>query len=230
MPHTRLSALVLICVLLLTSACLQRVVVEPQVPRPDLITQPSLRAFLRSSSDRSIVLRVPNDQRGVTQQSNLDETSAAIEKELVRAGFTVRDRKLLNQVTDSGRNLDYPTMLAITKAQLMLDIVSIKPRRYDTPNYVRADNHRAGTARTPFHLLGWQFECKVILVGSGEIGGIYTVDVPPRGAEFLLNGNKVLNGDGSGGGKHEQPGYQVRIEDAARPFVQTLLRDLASAR
>ena len=225
MSHARPSALVLICVLFLTAGCLRRVVVEPQLPRPDLLTQPSLRAFIRSSADRSIVLRVPNVQGALTQQGDLNQTYNAIEKELVRAGFTVRDRNLLQEVVRSSVNLDYATILSRTRAQLMLEIVSIRQRNYDTPRYVRTDNHREGTSPSPFHLSGWQFECKIIVVGSGEVGGIYTIDVAPRG-EFLLNGNKILNSDGTGGRKHERAGYQIPLDAAARPFVAALVRDM----
>lgn len=209
------------------SGCAMHVLADPQMPRIDSITQPALRTFMASGRTPSIVLRVPAPQRAVTQAGDLNQTYNAIEKELVRAGFTVRDRGLLEEVLRSSQNLDYRLIQSKINAQLILEIVSISAHHYDTRDYVRVDNHAAGQLQNAvFPIGGWQFECKVILVDSGEVGGIYTIDVAPAQNHFVVAGSNVFDATPGGQADKAHVGYGAPLESTAGPFVHRLIADL----
>jgi hypothetical protein len=230
----RASVLFLSSVIVLASACasLNMVVVRPNLPREDSVTQPSLQNFMRSAVNPSIVLRVPAPQGQLTQaqaqQGDLERSRAynAIEKELVKAGFTVRDRGLLEEVLRSTQNLDYRVIQSKIEAQLILEIVSITPKDYSNDVYSRAKDNTTGRLRRgTFPLNGWQFQCKVVIVTSGEIGGIYTIDVAPVG-RFLLAGENFTNANEQGQADRAHVGYKADLEATAPLFVQKLIARL----
>ena len=210
------------------------VVVEPRVPRPDNVTQPALGTFMKTVRNPTIVLRVPAPQTLVTQAQgqqgsvDLGEGYLAIEKELVKAGFTVRDRGLLVEILRSNQNLDYGAIQQKIDAQLILEIVSIQTRSYGNDVYIQAGNHRGGQLRRgEFSISGWHFESRVVIVNSGEIGGIYTVDVAPVGLHFLVSGNDVFNATPQGKRDMAHVGYGVgSAQDAAPEFVRMLVSSL----
>jgi hypothetical protein len=210
------------------------VVVEPRLPPPDNVTQPALLAFMKDVRNPTIVLRVPAPQTLVTQAQGQQGTAEAgdgyvtIEKELVKAGFTVRDRGLLEEILRSNQNLDFAAIQQKIGAQLILEIVSIQPRSYGTDAYVEANSHREGQLRRGvFPINGWHFEARVVLVNSGEIGGLYSVDVAPQGLHFLVSGNNVYNATPQGKRDLAHTGYDVgSIQAAAPAFVRLLVSSL----
>ena len=210
------------------------VVVEPRVPLPDNVTQPALLAFMKTVRNPTIVLRVPAPQTLVTQAQgqqgsvDLGQGYLTIEKELVKAGFTVRDRGLLVEILRSNQNLDYGAIQQKIDAQLILEIVSIERRSYGNDVYVQAGNHRAGRLkRGEFPISGWHFESRIVMVNSGEIGGIYTVDVVPTGLHYLVSGKDVFNATPQGKRDKEHVGYGVgSAQDAAPQFIRTLVSSL----
>jgi hypothetical protein len=220
----------LFCAVLVMSGCVKYVVVEPRMPTADAVTQPALQRFMRSVQRPTIVLRVPSPQRQVTQsqaQQGEAEMSRAynlIEKELVKAGFTVRDRGLLEEVLRSTQNLDYQVIEDKINAQLILEIVSIQARSYKNDEYLRVKDRGVGRLQKgAFPIDGWQFECKVVLVNSGEIGGIYTIHVAPTDNHFFLTGEKFQNAGEQGRADTAHLGYGTSPEAAAQGFVTKLI-------
>lgn len=216
------------------AAAATHVVVEPRVPPPDNVTQPALFTFMKTVRNPTIVLRVPAPQTLVTQAQgqqgsvDLGQGYLTIEKELVKAGFTVRDRGLLVEILRSNQNLDYGAIQQKIDAQLILEIVSIQSRSYGNDVYVQANNHRGGRLRRgEFPISGWHFESRIVMVNSGEIGGIYTVDVAPLGLHFLVSGSDVFNATPQGKRDRAHVGYGVgSAQDAAPEFVRMLVSSL----
>lgn len=214
------------------------VIVDPAIPSPDSVTRPALADYMRSTADPTIVLRVPAPQGQVAQSQAQPGDGAfnqiynLIEKELVKAGFAVRDRGLLDAIVRSGQNLDYPLILERTRAQLILEIVSIQTKDFHNNQYARADNKGHGAlAAGTFPIQGWQFECRVTLVSTGEIGGIYTIDIAPVQNHFVVKGNDIRNATAGGMPLNieEQFGYTLALADAAEPFVRRLVAQLRPA-
>jgi hypothetical protein len=217
-----------------SGGCTLHVVAAPALPAADLVTRPALAEYLRATPSPTIVLRVPAPQGQIAQEQKqqgsqtLDDIYNLLEKELVKADFAVRDRGLLDAIVRSGQNLDYPLILARTNAQLILEIVSIKSREFNTAEYVRVDTRKAGTLPAgTFPIQGWRFECKVTLVSTGEIGGIYTIDVAPEQNHFLVRGVNFVNATPAGRPVDATvSGYSLTLTDAAQPFVEALIAKL----
>ena len=216
------------------------VVVDPLVPDPNSVTQQALQDFMRSEERPSIVLRVPSPQLRVTESQGpqgeveWNQGYNLIERELVRAGFTVRDRALLEAVLRSNQDLDYSVIQQKIDAQLILEITGIFVTSYNNDQYRRvAEPNGIGILNGVFYLEGWQFECRAILVESGEVGGIYTIHVAPRENVYLVESNNTTHyfepepSDGepgltADGGR----GYILPFETAVPRFVQELIFEL----
>ena len=210
------------------------VIVQPHVAQPDNITRPALVTFMRQTESPTIVLRVPAPQAAVSQSqgsqgsADLNQAYLAIEKELVKAGFVVRDRGLLEEILRSNQNLDYKGIQQKIDAQLILEIVSIAPRSYATNAFVDARNHRDGQLKSgDFAISGWHFESRVVMVNSGEIGGIYSADIVPQDLHFIVAGRRILNATAQGKVDKEHLGYGFGpVEQAAPLFVRTFIFEL----
>ena len=233
--HPKVLAICLLGITLSSAAAAAtHVVVQPRVPPPDDVTQPALLTFMKTVRNPTIVLRVPAPQTLVTQaqgqqgSADLGQGYLTIEKELVKAGFTVRDRGLLVEILRSNQNLDYGVIQQKIGAQLILEIVSIQARSCGNDVYVETNTHREGRLeRGEFPIWGWHFESRIIMVDSGEIGGIYTVDVAPEGLHFLVSGNDVFNATPQGKRDKAHVGYGVgSAQDAAPEFIRRLVSSL----
>ena len=169
------------------------IVTDPLIPDPNSVTQQTLLDFMQSEERPTIVLRVPSPALRVTEaqgprgEVEWNQGYNLIERELVRAGFVVRDRALLEAVLRSNQDLDYSLIGEKIDAQLILEISGIFPFSYGNDQYQRVDTP-GETYRllngAEFTLDGWQFEVRTILVESGEVVGIYTIHVPPRANRF----------------------------------------------
>lgn len=231
--YRRLIVLCLMGGALLLSGCVTGggyLLAGPRFPPPDAVTRPALADFLKSVTNPTIVLRVPAPQARVAQAQSAQgsaEMNAAynsIEKGLVKAGFTVRDRGLLEEILRSSQNLDYRVIEQRIDAQLILEIVSISPRAYNNNEYTQANNGlRQQLPYGEFAFDGWQFECKVILVHTGEIGAMYTIHIAPPPATFLIVDGKIRNVTKSGLVDDQHSGYALSLDQASAVFVDRLI-------
>ena len=215
------------------SGCRTLVAARPQIPGPEPVSQPTLQAFMRSVGNPTIVLRVPSPQSQVTEAQKsqgdaaMNQAYNLIEREIVKAGFTVRDRGLLEAVLRSNQDLDYRLIQQKVNAQLILEIVSISERSYNSDQYSRVKDQAIGRLESgAFPLSGWQFECKVVLVDSGEIGGIYTIHIAPRQNYFLVSGDNFRNASPQGVPERQYRGYGLELQDTIEPFVRELIFEL----
>ncbi|MBI4887296.1 MAG: hypothetical protein HY824_09395 [Acidobacteria bacterium] len=231
--HQRALFVCLLGMSVAVSGCFALAVARPEIPGPEPVSQPTLQTFMRSVGSPTIVLRVPSPQSQVTEAQKAQGDAAMnqaynlIERELVKAGFTVRDRGLLEAVLRSNQDLDYRLIQQKVNAQLIIEFVSISTRDYSSDQYLRVKDQAIGRLESgAFPLSGWQFECKVILVDSGEIGGIYTIHIAPQQNYFLVSGNTFRNASPQGRAERQYRGYGLELSAAIEPFVRELIFEL----
>lgn len=211
--------------------------VEPRVPENELVVKPSLVSFLKSTPEPKIVLRVPVPQGNLTQEEQknseaLNSVYNVIEKELLKAGFTVRDRALLTEVLRNNPKIDYRAIKEKIDTQLILEIVSLTPWDYSTPEYKRVDTGAAGQAQVPFKLIGSRIMAKLIMVETGEIGGIITYYSWPKDWEchfVFQEGSEpyyVRVASKSGVPDERYSWYEASAEVDAGWFIKGMLKDL----
>jgi len=171
-------------------------------PKPrDIYTNENLKTFLRSNSQPNIVLRVPNAYEDVTTKSTNDKVIAvsqeneamdiyynAIEKEFLRAGFSVRDRGLFNEVLkkmsrDNTENINYSQIKDLTNTDLIVEVIKINPAvQYITNKAYSVDKKgrtKEYTSSKQYKKYGASAEFKIILVKNNEMAGTYTFNYTP---------------------------------------------------
>jgi hypothetical protein len=193
--------------------------------------------FLKSAGEPKIVLRVPTPQGQLTQEDHkaseaMNSVYNVIEKELLKDGFTVRDRALLTEVLRNNPKLDYRTIKEKIDTQLILEIVSFSPWDYSNNDFKRVRDGGPGASSQPFRLMGSRVMAKLILVETGEIGGIVTYYPWPKDWEcyFILDEGsdpvqmKVANKAGIPDDRYS--GYEVPPELSAAVFIRGMLQQI----
>ncbi|GAB3991921.1 hypothetical protein GCM10028807_23510 [Spirosoma daeguense] len=114
--------------------------------------------------------------------SQYDETSLynAIEKQLFKAGFSVRDRGLFNQVLDANPTTAYSNISTLTDTDLILELVRLdNPIGYTTNVcYTESDNQQR-LINEYRDMRGASVEFKLVYVKSNEIVGSYKIHYTP---------------------------------------------------
>jgi len=238
-PSVRQSAVVVVLVLgAAASGCVPlHVRVEPRVPENEIVVKPSLVTFLKTTPEPKIVLRVPVPQGNLAQEEQknseaLNSVYNVIEKELLKAGFTVRDRALLTEVLRNNPKIDYRAIKEKIDTQLILEIVSLTPWDYSNPEYKRADTGAPGQAPIPFKLVGSRIMAKLIMVETGEIGGIITYYAWPKDWEcyFVFQEGSdpyyVRVASKAGVVDERYSWYEAPTELGAAWFIKGMLKEL----
>jgi hypothetical protein len=211
------------------------VIVQPAMPEPETFTKPVLSEFMRTEKVPKIVLRVPAPQGQITQEearqknSDLDRAYNRIEKEFLKAGWTVRDRGLLGEVLKAHPNLDYGEIRKKIDTHLILEVVALDPYAFDTRTYKRVDDGQVGEAKHKgFGIKGWRLEAKVVFVETGEIGGIYTLYVARKDCHFVFwdeaKDPQIHTATPEGVVDKRYNSYGVPVDAAADKFVEKLLK------
>jgi hypothetical protein len=140
----------------------------------DVSMKASWNAYMASRPNAKIVLRVPGYTKEITQaeMSQYESFYNFVEKRLLQAQFTVRDRSLLNEVlTRAGSNLSYMEIRNKVDTDIMLEFVSYKVG----PISAMQTTEGAGTPPTPTTIPGAVLEGRVIMVETGEVVGMFTL-------------------------------------------------------
>ena len=169
-----------------TGCAALHVLVVPTIPQNEVVIKPALNQFMKSVKEPKIVLRVPVPQGQLTQEEQkaseaMNSVYNVIEKELLKSGFTVRDRALLTEVLRDNPKLDYRAIKEKIDTQLILEIVSLTKWDYSNREYTLVKDGTKAMASQPFALFSWRVMAKLILVESGEIGAIFTIHAWPAG-------------------------------------------------
>ncbi len=233
----RLSALAF--PVLLAAACsttaynYSHVIASVNVPEDERIVTDELSAVLEGDGVQKIVLRVPSPQANLTgeqakQSNSFDEAYNTLEKELLKAGFTVRDRALLTEVLTDNPDIDYSSIRAKIDTDVILEVVSLREHDFSTSSYTFADSGLPGTAGAPLRMTGWRMEVKMIIVETGEIGAMYTLYYQDQTGYFILNpwGTVECTATENGTWEQQYTGYSVPLERAAKGFAAKVVDDL----
>lgn len=114
--------------------------------------------------------------------SHYDETALynAIEKQLFKEGFSVRDRGLFNQVLDANQTVAYSKISSLTDTDLILELVRLDSLVGYTTNvcYTEPDN-RQRLINDYRDMRGATVEFKLVHVKSNEIVGSYKIHYTP---------------------------------------------------
>lgn len=105
----------------------------------DGFSNDNLKLFFKDNPFPKIVLRIPNNENRSEGAYSTGGNSLynTIEKELLKAGFVVRDRSLFSEIMNNVRNTDYSKLKEITDTDLILEVLNIDPAVVYNTNMVR---------------------------------------------------------------------------------------------
>ena len=171
-------------------------------------------AFLKSASNPTIVLRVPQASREVLDEdknvktdknydgtNNLNDINVynVIEKEMLKGGFTVRDRALFAKVLNDKSVNDYSKIKELTETDLILELSSIQYVKYPLNNFTYYSTGKKGielqnthTCSNYFNLYGLKLEFRLIKVKENDFIGSFTYNYVP-GENNVCNYNINVN-------------------------------------
>ncbi len=157
--------------------------------------------FLKEAKNPTIVLRVPHASRDVLDEdknvktnknqdgtNNLNDINVynVIEKELLKGGFTVRDRALFDKVLGDKSVNDYSKIKELTETDLILELSSIQFVKYpmnsfayNTKGKKNADIEKTVGCSNYFSLYGLKLEFRVIKVKENDFIGSFTYNYTP---------------------------------------------------
>src|ERR1019366_902582 len=124
------NKLVLFCIIILFINCspVSKVVKYPS-RQDDIFANSNLKSFFKATRAPSIVLKVPNSTDKATSNSvNINDNALlynAIEKELLKEDFSVRDRGLFNELLSKSQTSDYSKIKELTNTDIILEVVNI---------------------------------------------------------------------------------------------------------
>ena len=181
---------------LLIVSCSPQLAMLKTQPKPnDIIISPEMKAFSTENRSPAVVLRVPNTASNVSEaeQKNLSKYNNVynqIEKNLLRDGFTVRDRGLLNNLLASGQT-NYAEIGAKIQTDIIIEILSID---FAIDNYCHTAILKKSNTEIsiPDNMLNPQIsklECKLTIVNKGLTGSVLSLYYTPctHGCDFLFD-------------------------------------------
>jgi hypothetical protein len=144
-------------------------------------TNDNLKNFLQKNNKRSIVLKVPNSADKVTSNTNFSTDNnllyTTIEKELLKAGYSVRDRGLFNEIVLKSQSTDYSQIKDLTNTDLILEVVNIDTKILYTTNQLtlalKKGKTKEETTSKEYKATGVSAEFRLITVKNNEIAGTY---------------------------------------------------------
>jgi len=173
-------------------ACLSACVYTPKTyylyeAQNDLVLKGDWQGFLAKNPNPKVVLRVPDAPKEITQSEMMlyDSFYNSIEKSLLEANFTLRDRSLLKEVLSrAGGELNYADIGRKIDTDIILEIVNIKLGIWMKGTVVKG--YYDSSTRTykipepapapfPTDVFGAILEARIIMVASGDVIGITTL-------------------------------------------------------
>ncbi len=157
--------------------------------------------FLKNATNPTIVLRVPNASRQVLEEdrnlktaknndgtNNLNDINVynVIEKELLKGGFTVRDRALFEKVLGDKSVNDYSRIKELTETDLILELSSIQYVKYPLNSFLyysqkrkKSDVENRMSCNNYFNIYGLKLEFRLIKVKENDFIGSFTYNYTP---------------------------------------------------
>jgi PBP1b-binding outer membrane lipoprotein LpoB len=179
--------LVLLLIIIVFASCSTGSKVVKYPTRPDdVFANANLKLFFKATPSPSIVLKVPNSTDKATSNSVNNADNAllynAIEKELLKEGFSVRDRGLFNELIQKTNSADYSKIRDLTNTDLILEVVNIDLNVKYTTNKLtetsKGQEHEV-VQTIEYKGTGVSIQFKLILVKTNEIAGTYNFNYKP---------------------------------------------------
>jgi hypothetical protein len=166
-------------------------------PSDELIVKDKIKAFTFLKPGASIVLRTDTEiETDVITKETLNPIYTAIEKEFTRADYTVRDRKLFQKVFDEyerseGSITDYSVLKEAMKTDLILEVITTAdPAAYVSNRYKDKKGEQKTWKHGVFAEEGYTFECRLIMVETNDVVGVFSFQTPPIGDGTYVKMNK----------------------------------------
>ena len=207
--------------------------------KPDNEIYPSsnLKNFLATNKNPKVVLRTPYTNFNVTEseKSSLSKNDYnylydAIEKELLKQGFVVRDRQLFNQVvSNKDNNVDYSKLKDKTDTDLIIELSKLDTELlYETNKYYTQKNDEK-KLNYLYKRYGAVVEFKIILMNNNEFAGTYTYNYTPCSNEkpceinsdFEKRWKKIQKGK-EPDENVEKNQLEIFIRDATKQLVESM--------
>ena len=183
--------LITVLLFFIVSCASQLAIVKTEPKKNEITVILDMKQFLQENKNPAVVLRVPYstssvseaEQKRLAQHANLYNR---IERELLKAGFTVRDRGLLNNLLSTGQS-SYAEIGKRIETDIIIEILSID---FAVDNYVHTatlkNSNKEIFATTNPKIA--KLECKLTMVDKGLSGGILTLYYTSctDGCEFVV--------------------------------------------
>ena len=200
--------------------------VTPSVKSPEATLNAEMRDFLSKRKNLSVVLRVPYSSNKVTaEESNNSEFYNTIESYLIKAGFTVRDRGLLEQLLSSGTTLNYEDIATTIRADLIIELTNINWYVDNYQQWYTIDNKKQKREWIDAKRLNprmAKLDCKFTIVEQGLTGGLLTCYYSSCDkCRFSFEGNKFC--------WQQWDFSQARREEATKYFAGKIIDVLTNS-
>ncbi|NCT74873.1 MAG: hypothetical protein GXC78_10095 [Chitinophagaceae bacterium] len=183
--RSQLFLTVLFCTLVWSCANEKKIIKFQKRP-DDIYANSNLKEFFKVNKYPNVVLRVPNSADKATSNTSLNQDNNvlynAIEKELLKQGYSVRDRGLFNEIINKSGSTDYSKIKELTNTDLIVEVVNIDPKVVYSTNKVSVikkhkTNERIGNI--DYKRYGASVEFRIIMVKNNEIAGTYKYNYQP---------------------------------------------------
>ncbi|MBF8151618.1 hypothetical protein ITJ86_17095 [Winogradskyella sp. F6397] len=150
----------------------------------EITTTPSLKEYLETNPNPKIVLRTSSrlNTDNVTEKEKNSYLYNAIESELLKSGFVVRDRQLFDKiVTNSDNNNNYENLKEKSDTDLIIELTNLdRSIEYQTNKYYDTKGReKTSSVLAQKSYYGATIEFKVIMINTNEFAGIYKFNYVP---------------------------------------------------
>ncbi|MCO5240914.1 MAG: hypothetical protein M9904_12770 [Chitinophagaceae bacterium] len=174
-----------ITVTLLSCSSATKVIKFPK-QSDEVFANNNLKEFFNTNNTPNIVLRVPNNNDKATSNTSTSKDNNvlynAIEKGLLKQGFSVRDRGLFNELLSKSQTTDYSKIKELTNTDVILEVVNIDPAVVYTTNKITLVSKKKETEQignVDYKKYGASVEFRLIMVKNNEIAGTYKYNYQP---------------------------------------------------
>ena len=153
----------------------------------EIYSNNNLKELFRSNKNPAIVLRVPNtSDKATSQTTNTKDNTLlynAVEKEFLKAGFSVRDRGLFNEIISRQATTDYSKIKDLTETDIIIEVVNIETTVLYTTNQTirKSRNGEDKEIIKPTSYIGYgaSVEFKIVIIKNNEVAGTYKYNYNP---------------------------------------------------
>lgn len=198
---------------------------------PELYTKNDLKEILAQNPEPKIVLKVPVTSTSPVDKEifELSNVYNAIERELVKGHFIVRDRELFKEVLSDLSDANYTSIHELTDTDLILEITDIDlDIKYRTNKYLNQEKQIKLTRGGSISMRGFSIEFKIIVVKENQIGGFYKFSYTPceSGCVYWIEQSGKIHR--VYGYSDEIKPYEYVEKDALEKFISKVTEDLIS--